>query len=167
MIHVFLNCANGVVECVILLKYCTAVKCYECHEVDEPRLCTNVTQCPDMDHYCFTTRSFADNFKKIYKLGCAPKSICNENFGSPGKRDLRVDAVCCPYDQCNNRFPEEIQGSSYTSSTKGNKRKFYQNKIKDVIKDVIGTHLGDSNRTHDQTGSDICLFEQIITCGDW
>ncbi|VDI78670.1 Hypothetical predicted protein [Mytilus galloprovincialis] len=94
------------------------VKCYECHEVDEPRLCTNVTQCPDIDHYCFATRSFADNFKKIYKLGCAPKSICKENFGSPGKRDLRVDAACCSDDQCNNRFPEEIQGSSYTTSTK-------------------------------------------------
>ncbi|VDI53162.1 Hypothetical predicted protein, partial [Mytilus galloprovincialis] len=89
------------------------VKCYECHEVDEPRLCTNVTQCPDIDH------------------------ICKENFGSPGKRDLRVDAACCMQlfvvqminvttgSQKKYKVPaEEIQGSrrntrfQHTTSTK-------------------------------------------------
>ncbi|CAC5377925.1 unnamed protein product [Mytilus coruscus] len=59
--------------------------------------------------YCFTTQSFADDFRKIYKLGCATKDLCASYFGDNMKRSLRVDAACCHEDSCNDMTPEEIE----------------------------------------------------------
>ncbi|XP_076077167.1 uncharacterized protein LOC143047793 [Mytilus galloprovincialis] len=83
--------------------------CYECHEVDNPKNCTNVVECPSKDHYCFTTQSFADDFREIYKLGCATKNLCAGYFGDNVKRSLKVDAACCHEDRCNNLTPEAIE----------------------------------------------------------
>lgn len=37
---------------VIIYKRTTisATSCYECHEVDNPKNCTNVVECPSKDH---------------------------------------------------------------------------------------------------------------------
>ena len=35
--------------CFISLLY-AAVKCYQCHEIDDPANCTNLVECPSMDH---------------------------------------------------------------------------------------------------------------------
>ncbi|CAG2193852.1 unnamed protein product [Mytilus edulis] len=72
---------------VIIYKRTTisATSCYECHEVDNPKNCTNVVECPSKDH------------------------LCAGYFGDNVKRSLKVDAACCHEDRCNNLTSEAIE----------------------------------------------------------
>ncbi|XP_033741207.1 mucin-5AC-like isoform X2 [Pecten maximus] len=85
-----------------------ALKCYDCHQVDNPNLCKTITQCPSRDHFCITTQSFDDDFKDTYKLGCALNSICAEHLQTViNRRDqiltevIQLKGSCCTTDLCN------------------------------------------------------------------
>lgn len=84
------------------------LKCYSCHEVDNPDLCYTTAQCPSADHFCIVTQSFNDDFKDVYKLGCALNTVCTSHFGPGiGKRysslseRSELQGSCCGTDLCN------------------------------------------------------------------
>ncbi|VDI18054.1 Hypothetical predicted protein [Mytilus galloprovincialis] len=82
------------------------VKCYQCPAVDDPSNCTHLVACPSMDHYCFTTQTFTNDFSEVYKMGCAEKSKCQQYFGPENrKRNVDVNGACCTTDNCNNQLP--------------------------------------------------------------
>ncbi|XP_071138105.1 uncharacterized protein [Mytilus edulis] len=92
-------------------RYCghCPVKCYQCDEVNFPQNCTNIVYCPSKDHYCYTTQSFASDFREIYRMGCALKSICSLYLGpDTNRRNIDVNGACCTQDNCNNRLPYDI-----------------------------------------------------------
>lgn len=84
------------------------LKCYDCHEVNDPKSCSTVTQCPSRDHFCITTQSFDDDFNDRFKLGCALNSICAEHLQTKGRRQTQIQTEviqlkgsCCTQDLCN------------------------------------------------------------------
>ncbi|VDI16309.1 Hypothetical predicted protein [Mytilus galloprovincialis] len=96
-----------------LSKLCTRhcghcpVKCYQCHEIDDPSNCTNLIACPSADHYCYTTQTFTDDFTEVYKMGCAIRSVCQQYLGGAESmtRNIDVNGACCMQDKCNNKLP--------------------------------------------------------------
>ncbi|XP_063404152.1 uncharacterized protein LOC134687637 [Mytilus trossulus] len=89
------------------------VKCYQCHEIDDPSNCTNLIACPSADHYCYTTQTFTDDFTEVYKMGCAIKSVCQQYLGGAESmtRNIDVNGACCMQDKCNNKLPLVIMGA--------------------------------------------------------
>ncbi|XP_033741203.1 uncharacterized protein LOC117328010 [Pecten maximus] len=104
-------CANSCYSVALCPRFCgkCPLKCYQCHEVSSPDQCFTSTQCPSVDHFCITTQSFTDDFKEVYKLGCAPNTVCTSHFGpaigrrqddSVSKRGI-LQGSCCDTDLCN------------------------------------------------------------------
>ncbi|XP_069131134.1 uncharacterized protein [Argopecten irradians] len=103
-------CDNTCYSVALCPRFCgkCPLKCYQCHEVSSPDQCTTATQCPSLDHSCITTQTFTDDFKEVFKLGCAPSSICTSHFGTAigrrGEDNARrgtLEGLCCDSDLCN------------------------------------------------------------------
>ncbi|XP_033741205.1 uncharacterized protein LOC117328011 isoform X2 [Pecten maximus] len=103
-------CSNSCYSSTLCPRFCgkCPLKCYSCHEVDTPDVCYTTTQCPSADHFCIVTQSFNDDFKDVYKLGCALNSVCTSHFGPGiGRRDgslserSELQGSCCTTDLCN------------------------------------------------------------------
>ncbi|OWF45911.1 uncharacterized protein LOC110456457 isoform X2 [Mizuhopecten yessoensis] len=104
-------CENACYSVALCPRFCgkCPLKCYQCHEVASPDLCYTSTQCPSVDHFCITTQSFTDDFKEVYKLGCALNAVCASHFGAPiGRREDdnmskrgQLQGFCCSTDLCN------------------------------------------------------------------
>ncbi|XP_021362920.1 uncharacterized protein LOC110456467 [Mizuhopecten yessoensis] len=103
-------CSSACYSVALCPRFCgkCPLKCYSCHEVDSPDLCYTTTQCPSADHFCIVTQGFNDDFKDVYKLGCALSSVCTAHFGPGlGRRDGSLSersgpqGSCCSTDLCN------------------------------------------------------------------
>lgn len=103
----------------ICTRFCgqCPLTCYSCHEVDDPSNCTTTAVCPSKDHHCFTTQTYTDDFQEVYKLGCAKKSLCEQNINSGKRSHLDVNGGCCTFDKCNNKLPALIDELTVTSTT--------------------------------------------------
>ncbi|XP_062620045.1 uncharacterized protein LOC134281628, partial [Saccostrea cucullata] len=75
------------------------LKCYSCKDIDSAERCNTTIECPGTDYQCITGVSFTNDFRQVFKLGCAPNSVCSHY----GKRSIsrRADASCCSSDLCN------------------------------------------------------------------
>ncbi|XP_063404480.1 uncharacterized protein LOC134687947 [Mytilus trossulus] len=84
------------------------VRCYYSRDIVNPSNCSTIVDCPSIDHYCFTSETFADDFTKVYKMGCALKKTCLINVNGGRRSDVVVKGACCGTDKCNNNLPDEI-----------------------------------------------------------
>eukprot|EP00105_Crassostrea_gigas_P042470 XP_019926618.1 PREDICTED: uncharacterized protein LOC105337323 isoform X2 [Crassostrea gigas] len=85
------NMCNDTCFASICKRYCgkCPLKCYTCHDIANPQNCNISAECPSNDHKCISVKSYTDDFRLVYKLGCAPSTICS-------------GANCCSSDLCNN-----------------------------------------------------------------
>ncbi|XP_062615111.1 uncharacterized protein LOC134276836, partial [Saccostrea cucullata] len=85
----------------ICQRYCglCPLKCYSCADISSTQMCNNTIECPSQDYQCISAASFTNDFREVYKLGCAPKAVCSHY----GKRSLskRAGTSCCTSDLCN------------------------------------------------------------------
>ncbi|XP_048771399.2 uncharacterized protein LOC125677400 [Ostrea edulis] len=72
------------------------LKCYTCHDIVKPETCNISAECPSNDHKCISVKSYTDDFRLVYKLGCAPSSVCS-------------GTNCCSTDMCNNQVISKRQ----------------------------------------------------------
>ncbi|XP_069131123.1 mucin-2-like [Argopecten irradians] len=103
-------CENACYSVALCPRFCgkCPLKCYQCHEVSSPDQCYTTAQCPSFDHFCITSQTFTDDFREVFKLGCAPNFICTSHFGPAiGRREDNIDrrgtlqGSCCDTDLCN------------------------------------------------------------------
>eukprot|EP00105_Crassostrea_gigas_P021232 XP_011440299.1 PREDICTED: uncharacterized protein LOC105337316 isoform X1 [Crassostrea gigas] len=71
------------------------LKCYSCFDISYSTQCNETIRCPSLDHHCIFVKSYDNNFRRVYKLGCAVGDVCDHP--SP-------DTVCCDSDLCNDHF---------------------------------------------------------------
>ncbi|CAG2239524.1 unnamed protein product [Mytilus edulis] len=138
-------------------RYCghCPVKCYQCDEVNFPQNCTNIVDCPSKDHYCYTTQSFASDFREIYRMGCALKSICSLYLGpDTNRRNIDVNGACCTQDNCNNRLPYDIITSQTLPSQSVSTVNCY-------TCDDINSLTDCKNTTHCASGSECFAYETL------
>ncbi|XP_062598438.1 uncharacterized protein LOC134259856, partial [Saccostrea cucullata] len=86
------NMCNETCFASICKRHCglCPLKCYTCHDITNPQTCNVSAECPSNDHRCISVKSYTDDFRLVYKLGCAPSSICS-------------GTNCCTTDLCNNK----------------------------------------------------------------
>nr|XP_022289369.1 uncharacterized protein LOC111101235 [Crassostrea virginica] len=75
------------------------LKCYNCNDIESSQQCNLTVECSSKDYQCISAASFTNDFREVFKLGCAPSSVCSHY----GKRsiDKRAGTSCCNSDLCN------------------------------------------------------------------
>nr|XP_022289194.1 uncharacterized protein LOC111101146 [Crassostrea virginica] len=85
------NMCNDTCFATVCKRYCgkCPLKCYTCTDIANPQMCNVSTECPSTDHRCISVKSYTNDFRLVYKLGCAPSMVCS-------------GTNCCTQDLCNN-----------------------------------------------------------------
>ena len=68
-------CHNFVQNHLTFSLLILAVKCYECHEVDEPKNCSTIVECPSKDHVSYDNLPFLFCFYKTHSSMCCVKTL--------------------------------------------------------------------------------------------
>ncbi|XP_052710536.1 uncharacterized protein LOC128184931 isoform X2 [Crassostrea angulata] len=104
-------------------RYCgkCPLKCYHCMSTNITD-CTDIMECPNMEHACVNEKYLTNNFTFGYKRGCVHNQVCNQLYGtacySVGEcSDQR--GYCCKSDLCNRNTPSR-RASRDVHTQKGN-----------------------------------------------
>ncbi|XP_048771310.2 uncharacterized protein LOC125677344 [Ostrea edulis] len=107
----------------ICKRYCgeCPLKCYTCSDIESSQTCNSSTECSSKDYQCISAASFTNDFREVFKLGCAPSAVCSHY----GKRSMskRAGTSCCTSDLCNHNGGSKREIESKVKSTKPDVRR--------------------------------------------
>ncbi|XP_052711606.1 uncharacterized protein LOC128185935 [Crassostrea angulata] len=79
--------------CPRTCQKCASVTCYSCRAVARPENCNTTIECPSKDFKCILAKSYTDDFREVFGLGCALGNVCDSADNN---------TICCSTDLCNN-----------------------------------------------------------------
>nr|XP_034332962.1 uncharacterized protein LOC105331275 isoform X4 [Crassostrea gigas] len=92
---------NDTCYSAICKRFCgkCPLKCYSCTDIESSQKCNATIECQGKDYQCISAASFTNDFREVYKLGCAPSTVCSHY----GRRSInkRAGTSCCNTDLCN------------------------------------------------------------------
>eukprot|EP00105_Crassostrea_gigas_P021237 XP_011440304.1 PREDICTED: uncharacterized protein LOC105337322 [Crassostrea gigas] len=135
---------------------CASLKCYKCGAVTRPENCNTTIVCPSKDHECILAKSFTDDFREVFALGCALGSVCDNPNG---------ETACCSTDLCNNKPQPTTATTRKVPIRRGNSDKVVRQTAasctdinEDACRDLLSSDANICNTTCAKT---LCP----VTCG--